>query len=201
MLTTATRTSLWCFNPRAPCGARPAYASGLCVVYGFQSTRPMRGATWYTSRNSPFRQVSIHAPHAGRDSGHVCTLPHRNRFNPRAPCGARPAIAPAISVASMFQSTRPMRGATGPRNRPCVSIGVSIHAPHAGRDRCPVLQSPHPSRFNPRAPCGARLRQSVRRGIQCLFQSTRPMRGATIAPTTARERPEFQSTRPMRGAT
>ena len=34
----------------------------------------------------------------------------------------------------MFQSTRPMRGATSsaPESNPCTS--VSIHAPHAGRD-------------------------------------------------------------------
>ena len=34
----------------------------------FQSTRPMRGATGRPAGRGPFRDISIHAPHAGRDS-------------------------------------------------------------------------------------------------------------------------------------
>ena len=78
--------------------------------------------------------------------------------------------------------------------------------------------------FNPRAPCGARLRtvplmmysrtfQSTRplRGatslsvmlsrVMSLFQSTRPLRGATVAEHLHHHSPPFQSTRPLRGAT
>ena len=105
----------------------------------FQSTRPMRGAT---RAREPKEQD-------GRD------------FNPRAPCGARPARTPPQT--------------------PIISI--SIHAPHAGRDNeeCERIvatvefQSTRPMRgatrirsctstscgdFNPRAPCGARRRGS-----------------------------------------
>ena len=35
----------------------------------------------------------------------------------------------------------------------------------------------------------------------CEFQSTRPVRGATLKPITANMIVEFQSTRPVRGAT
>ena len=55
--------------------------------------------------------------------------------------------------------------------------------------------------FNPRAPCGARRRPAQTRGDTLIFQSTRPLRGATefsFAPYTGLE---FQSTRPLRGAT
>ena len=55
--------------------------------------------------------------------------------------------------------------------------------------------------FNPRAPCGARQRASHIELEASVFQSTRPMRGAT---SRIREFPHlqlFQSTRPMRGAT
>ena len=102
----------------------------------------------------------------------------------------------------MFQSTRPMRGATtcshyrllfqhsfNPR-APCgarpklpthvaVELRVSIHAPHAGRDPT----------------------EGVLPDIYSVFQSTRPMRGATLAVRAPHHRKEFQSTRPMRGAT
>ena len=80
----------------------------------------------------------------------------------------------------LFQSTRPMRGATKLRAYYAVTFPISIHAPHAGRDAAaralmPALtaisiHAPHAGRdlhpcvdcikdrfhFNPRAPCGAR---------------------------------------------
>ena len=102
----------------------------------FQSTHPSRGAT-----------RAIWIPHS-------C----RKFFNPRAPCGARqrqhdallrqPLISihaphagrdqlffPTLLLLSLFQSTRPMRGAT----QKLQQYGSSTQ------------------NFNPRAPCGARL--------------------------------------------
>ena len=37
----------------------------------------------------------------------------RERFNPRAPCGARPMMTAAQLGMEPFQPTRPLRGATG----------------------------------------------------------------------------------------
>ena len=103
-------------------------------------------------------------------------------FNPRAPYGAR------------HRRDRP--------DRP--GVGISIHAPHTGRDAAVVnnmavtveFQSTRPIRgatrkcakigqicsyFNPRAPYGARpLKKSGTANTQS-FQSTRPIRGATRA--------------------
>ena len=56
------------FNPRAPCGARPAALLMVNLALGFQSTRPVRGATWYRRLRLQLLQISIHAPRAGRDS-------------------------------------------------------------------------------------------------------------------------------------
>ena len=124
----------------------------------FQSTRPIRGATLLTKYISSARShfnprapygarlasskfattssaISIHAPHTGRDDD-VCG--HGDTW-------------------TTFQSTRPIRGATGGRNRTSgarcnfnprapygarlswcssviVSAVISIHAPHTGRD-------------------------------------------------------------------
>ena len=56
------------FNPRAPCGARPFQTVTIQQgVYLFQSTRPMRGATTNGRTRQASKQISIHAPHAGRD--------------------------------------------------------------------------------------------------------------------------------------
>ena len=99
-------------------------------------------------------------------------------FNPRAPCGARRNEARASVSASKFQSTRPMRGATRKAafiqcnflfqsTRPMRGATmhtwkslfhsrISIHAPHAGRDKYACLIILSNLHFNPRAPCGAR---------------------------------------------
>ena len=76
----------------------------------------------------------------------------------------------------LFQSTRPVRGATQGGPVLAVPERISIHAPHAGRD---VILNPIP--------------QEV-----ALFQSTRPMRGATPHFRFHDLRHIFQSTRPMR---
>ena len=100
--------------------------------------------------------ISIHAPLAGRDRAR----PYRCRWRP------------------LFQSTRPLRGATSLSALcpppPGISIhaplagrdaglyqegaggAISIHAPLAGRDRCKHNLPHAPLDFNPRAPCGAR---------------------------------------------
>ena len=169
-------------------------------------------------------RVSIHAPHAGRDIGFLRYISSLACFNPRAPCGARREILNAKGVTLVFQSTRPMRGATQSVLFLCLKLSVSIHAPHAGRDRrqgesvhdravvsihaphagrdvCLQLQERYSPCFNPRAPCGARRAVAVLIRLTHEFQSTRPMRGATDNPTLPRAAREFQSTRPMRGAT
>ena len=235
-----------CFNPRAPCGARPSGSSSCVFCFWFQSTRPMRGATRRAARQGKLVSVSIHAPHAGRDAargtcpmGTACFNPRApcgarqdqagcsvrsECFNPRAPCGARHGLTRSSSTPKKFQSTRPMRGATGTMIVSLRCDKVSIHAPHAGRDRRYSRRPLSNSRFNPRAPCGARrLRPRGERkrqpcfnprapcgarprtfsivSVTKMFQSTRPMRGATTVKQQVLALCLFQSTRPMRGAT
>ena len=78
--------------------------------------------------------ISIHAPRAGRDQNSVIMWPERLNFNPRAPCGARLITIGLFLLTSVFQSTRPVRGATEYRYKPNMVTGISIHAPRAGRD-------------------------------------------------------------------
>ena len=125
--------------------------------FRFQSTRPVRGATRGSYTISATFIISIHAPRAGRDDGRGrCPAPIFY-FNPRAPCGARPRCRATLVSWARFQSTRPVRGATGKpalcksghtifqSTRPvrgateCTPIvdgrtDISIHAPRAGRD-------------------------------------------------------------------
>ena len=100
-----------------------------------------------------------------------------------------------------FQSTRPMRGATVPVCDRRLCVVISIHAPHAGRDVLYTAHNAGTGHFNPRAPCGARPRRLIRPTPRPTFQSTRPVRGATIFSPASVLLALFQSTRPVRGAT
>ena len=82
---------------------------------------------------------------------------------------------------AIFQSTRPMRGATNSSfQRYFFCHYFNPRAPCGARLDVLFLHALTRCDFNPRAPCGAR------RSIYCpqcghgTFQSTRPMRGATL---------------------
>ena len=57
---------------------------------------------------------------------------------------------------------------------------ISIHAPRVGRDCIPLNPAEQPENFNPRAPCGARQFDEEIAATGIPFQSTRPVRGATL---------------------
>ena len=190
------------FNPRAPCGAR--HQSGQCAeawgqfqstrpVWGatqmpddytwlckisihaprvgrdhaldgdatmlliFQSTRPVWGATPEILPRVLCRHISIHAPRVGRDRPTDCGIPCNDHFNPRAPCGAR------LQAVSRFHP----------------AFSISIHAPRVGRDSSGQRDNSLSDNFNPRAPCGARPPAPCCVLLRRLFQSTRPVWGAT----------------------
>ena len=207
-------------------GATKRATTAKKKVVKFQSTRPLRGATVFAELERNMTSISIHAPLAGRDgtptedddattkiSIHAPLAgrdlhargprPDLQNFNPRAPCGARRLSNTAKYPSMIFQSTRPLRGATRMQAWPRTAEGD----------------------FNPRAPCGARLTgtcdwywpvaisihaplagRDATRATPCimrwLFQSTHPLRGATARRPKMTMRPQkFQSTHPLRGAT
>ncbi len=123
----------------------------------------------------------------------------------------------------IFQSTLPLRGATGKNENLYFDADISIHAPPAGSDipylfqqvpktisihappagsdfvRISTIQ--HSGNFNPRSPCGERLTALRSLSNSAKFQSTLPLRGATkMRPSPCWMR-GFQSTLPLRGAT
>ena len=183
-------------------GSDPQGNAARCCEYAFQSTLPMRGATFGSDRLGRLVHISIHAPHAGSDSACSRDASKPSNFNPRSPCGERPLPGPARDAPRRFQSTLPMRGATSPcrpappsrpyfnPRSPCgerparvfllaESASISIHAPHAGSDQTGKGCLGSRSNFNPRSPCGERLSEAIASAVSCIFQSTLPMRGAT----------------------
>ena len=148
------------FNPRAPCGARPRIAARRWTEAKFQSTRPMRGATVTSTYSDAATLFQSTRPMRG--ATHLpAPIPRAHAaFQSTRPMRGATTGALRMETGRLFQSTRPMRGATPKKGGRVWQGQISIHAPHAGRDRfhshC-VLLSQH---FNPRAPCGARLTAS-----------------------------------------
>ena len=100
------------FNPRAPCGAR-------------------RHGCRY---GQPDRTISTHAPLAGRDI-HTNNQKHHGEISTHAPLAGRDGRARWYTIPkSVFQPTRPLRGATSSTQLIQLPFEISTHAPLAGRD-------------------------------------------------------------------
>ena len=78
--------------------------------------------------NNNNRKVSIHALLAECDRRQVDVRPRSHRFNPRTPCGVRPATGRAAEVVAAFQSTHSLRSATLVSDFRKHPLKVSIHA-------------------------------------------------------------------------
>ena len=123
------------FNPRTPCGVRHVMSSSQASIAHFNPRTPCGVRRLLPGIRGIRLRISIHAPLAGCDN--VCS------YN----CNRR----------DIFQSTHPLRGATGPASRrpwsdsdfnprtPCgvrrenipyskFTVKISIHAPLAGCD-------------------------------------------------------------------
>ena len=123
-------------------------------------------------------------------------------FNPRTPCGVRPGARKAGRARLEFQSTHPVRGATADEAMHFEMLrDFNPRTPCGVRHDWQDAQRPG-GNFNPRTPCGVRPGITAIICLNFRFQSTHPVRGATMR-RTLRTTPKclFQSTHPVRGAT
>ncbi len=146
----------------------------------FQLTRPTRGATGLRPTGFGDCYISTHTPHTGRNL-QISRLRCRNvQISTHTPhTGRNYAPVDTFSNCTIFQLTRPTRGATPFAREKWVQSGISTHTPHTGRNSKIQAFSVETSDFNSHAPHGAQ-RHAGPRSIKSLgFQLTRPTRGAT----------------------
>ena len=145
------------FNPRAPCGARLIQLRYWFSASTFQSTRPVRSATLAAIVADLDAEISIHAPRAERD-----------------PCHRLPPLPAVISIHAPRAERDKLACVAF-----CCALNFNPRAPCGARPSRSWWK-PSPRYFNPRAPCGARQtgRYLTSGGIR--FQSTRPVRSATV---------------------
>ena len=144
------------FNPRAPCGARQRSGANRRAARYFNPRAPCGARLNWLTVYELKPDISTHAPLAGRDAS-ACRCRRRSVFQPTRPLrGATARERRGDRVDHRFQPTRPLRGATIVYPKTCASTR---------------------------------------------FQPTRPLRGATFSQAQGRGHMAFQPTRPLRGAT
>ena len=101
------------FNPRVPCGTRPLLYQLNFILKLFQSTRPMRDATFvHLVKLIHTFVISIHASHAGRDNIGLYRFNAILLFQSTRPMRDATSMYVLVLWIFKFQSTRPMRDAT-----------------------------------------------------------------------------------------
>ena len=123
----------------------------------FQSTHPLRDATYAFRSHYLLLIISIHAPLTGCDRTYDTLNYSLQYFNPRTPYGMRLCLVLIIPTIKIFQSTHPLRDATAQSVKQLAEI---------------QFQSTHPLR-------DATFIPFVKEFFNEQFQSTHPLRDAT----------------------
>ncbi len=209
------------FQSTRPRGARQGRYVRVSNARIVSIHAPTWGATTNAVGISGTTGVSIHAPTWGATERSRVSNVSRKLFQSTRPRGARPMLTTSFSSASRFQSTRP-RGARrirreneglesvrfNPRahvgrdgtENPCKQLqNVSIHAPTWGATHNNLRLRRIRNSFNPPAHVGRDNRTPKTKGVNLVFQSTRPRGARRITANVEYPLSLFQSTRP-RGA-
>ena len=134
------------------------YETGLLeICRKFQSTHPLRDATTENGNKRIAIDISIHAPLTGCDKKDISQSMKRSYFNPRTPYGMRHSGRCRSHKGVDFNPRTPY----GMRHRKMVKQNMMVH-------------------FNPRTPYGMRQRPQLQAMLSNLFQSTHPLRDATL---------------------
>ena len=100
----------------------------------FQSTRPIRGATYVGRQAIPVDRFQSTRPIRGATPAPVTHRRQRVNFNPRAPYGARLLDFLGTVLDFIISIHAPHTGRDHDNKRDAQDKRISIHAPHTGRD-------------------------------------------------------------------
>ena len=168
------------FNPRPPCGRRPASALPAARTFPNFNPRPPCGRR-LAALHKILMQVAIstHVPRAGDDDIHSLTRfePLISTHVPRA--GDDQQCQVQYLVLRQFQPTSPVRETTGAQAHLYVGRKHFNPRPPCGRRLCPVTQDGRLSQFQPTSPVRETTRRAKHMVVQLIFQPTSPVRETT----------------------
>ncbi len=146
------------FDPRSPCGERPEPCQHNHPAWYFDPRSPCGERPLYVCLPHLPVTISIHAPLAGSDVAK--NLPMR--------------------LSSKFRSTLPLRGATAFADVSACCVDISIHAPLAGSDSMSASLRAYCQNFDPRSPCGERLKRRIGRPLRPTISIHAPLAGSDV---------------------
>ena len=107
----------------------------MCKPFGFQSTPPVKAATFGVLDTPTPEDISIHA---AREGGDICPRWTITRWHGISIHAAREGgdllPTPSASRYTLFQSTPPVKAATETSTDKIASLAISIHAAREGGD-------------------------------------------------------------------
>ena len=123
--------------------------------------RPLCGSDPMQPEGPLAKVISIHAPRVGSDLTTGALPSWAVYFNPRSPCGERPRRGQGLGRGVDISIHAPRVGSDLALIFSIAPILISIHAPRVGSDPCIHERFPTPDNFNPRSPCGERLKSDL----------------------------------------
>ena len=131
-------------------------------------------------RGSARRVISIHAPRVGCDTFSFCGLSLAWNFNPRTPCGVRPGGPRTSAATPYFNPRTPCGVRPGSSSSSLIASAFQSTHPVWGATSAPAIRLTPMPYFNPRTPCGVRPLLARIWSSPHTFQSTHPVWGATL---------------------
>ena len=130
------------FNPRAPYGARRPDRWRSCGPAYFNPRAPY-GARLVDGPGYPiYMGISIHAPHTGRDFRQLHIMANCSIFQSTRPIRGATVVWPIMRVSVVNFNPRAPYGARPIlQYRQSSACYISIHAPHTGRDAFSLIFS------------------------------------------------------------
>ena len=139
-------------------GNDPSSVSPVQSVTVFQSTLPLRGTTRGGVDIIHVLDISIHAPLAGNDVSRMIDSGYA-RISIHAPLAGNDHTRNRHATRLQISIHAPLAGNDVEPKPRAIRVRISIHAPLAGNDASSCIRPSDPGYFNPRSPCGERLKR------------------------------------------
>ena len=170
------------FNPRSPCGERPVVLDKDILDSNDFNPRSPCGERLKIILNTHFSvMISIHAPLAGSDFPCGRDGQRDSDFNPRSPCGERPRSGSRRADIHRISIHAPLAGSDDTQ-----LIYAHIHCkfqstlPLRGATFLPGQRLWQDSNFNPRSPCGERLKIILNTHFSVMISIHAPLAGSDV---------------------
>ena len=177
-------------------------SAALCFLWSFQSTPPVKAATVFSPASDKKRHISIHAAREGGDYNSPVSGTSRviSIHAAREGGDAFDFFTGCINTISIHAARE--GGDSQQHRRRDSPQAISIHAAREGGDAAPLPNCTKTHLFQSTPPVKAATMQPIKaRGAKAPFQSTPPVKAATLRACACRTRAPFQSTPPVKAAT